>query len=299
MDANIQELISGKGFIMVNKGLAKEVGLTAATIYGELVSTFLYWKDRGQLTEKDGKEWFFCTIEDLEDKTTVKRDAQNKAIKTLEKEGLIITKRFGLPAKRYFYITDKYVQILLDNYFTEKPQTDDSNDSEGGNSQEARSNQITEKPQTNNRENRKQYYEKTDTNNKELNNKKFNNKQSLTIVNLQETDPDRFRNLSLSAGNDFYNEFANGRWTKKQWNTLIEKFVEETIVSGRHENIPEDKIRGYVYKSIESMAKSHDRKIGNTIANEKLAAFEEVLGSIDADDCIPAADDRYYNWLEE
>ena len=64
----INELITGKGFIMVNKTLAKMVGLVPATIYGELLSTFMYWQQREQLTLIDGKEWFFCTIEDLEDK---------------------------------------------------------------------------------------------------------------------------------------------------------------------------------------------------------------------------------------
>lgn len=80
-EMNIQDLISGKGFITVNKGLAKALRLVAATIYGELVSTNEYWKNKNQLTEHEGKLWFYCTIEDLEDKTTIKKDAQSKAIK--------------------------------------------------------------------------------------------------------------------------------------------------------------------------------------------------------------------------
>lgn len=295
MDANIQELISGKGFIMVNKGLAKEVGLTAATIYGELVSTFSYWKDRGQLTEKDGKEWFFCTIEDLEDKTTVKRDAQNKAIKTLEKEGLILTKRFGLPARRYFYITDKYVQILLDNYFTEKPKTDDSNGSEGENSQEARSNQITGKPKTNNRENRKQHYGKTDTNNKELNKKELNNKHSLPIDNYQGTDPHHFKQTFIKTANAFYQEFSVSRWSKEDWNKLIERAAAETVSSGRYKNVPGNKLNGYVYKTIKRMADHHDyKKEYNEFAKEfhSQTASEELMD-------INPVNDTYYNWLEE
>lgn len=173
---SIQELISGKGFIMVNKELAKAIGLVPATIYGELVSTFLYWKERDQLTVLEDKEWFFCTIEDLEDKTSVKKDSQNKAIKTLEKEGLIITKRFGLPAKRYFYITDKYIQILFENYISEKPKTDNDGISSDENTEKPLDDQISEKPKTEFRENRKLHFGKTDTNNKELNNKHFNNK---------------------------------------------------------------------------------------------------------------------------
>lgn len=170
---NINDLISGQGFIMVNKGLAKEFGLVAATLYGELVSTYQYWKNRDMLTIVDNTEWFFCSIEDLEDKTTIKKDAQSKAIKLLEKEGLLKTKRMGLPAKRYFHITDKYVEILVGNYFSEKPKTDNTNGSEGENGEEARPNQISEKPKTGLRDNRKQDFCKTATNNKVFNNKQL------------------------------------------------------------------------------------------------------------------------------
>lgn len=176
--ANIQELISGKGFIMVNKGLAKAVGLNAATIYGELISTNEYWKNRGQLTEHKGILWFYCTIDDLEDKTTLKRDAQDKAIKALTKEGLIKVERFGLPAKRHFHVTDKYIEILVSNYIAEKPQTDNTNVSNDQNNDKARSNQIEEKPQTRVSENHKQDYGKTATNNKAFN-KKQKNKEYL------------------------------------------------------------------------------------------------------------------------
>lgn len=188
----INEMTTGKGFIMVNKTLAKLVGLVPATIYGELLSTFLYWQQREQLTIIEGKEWFFCTIEDLEDKTTVKKDTQAKAIKTLEKAGLLEVKRHGLPAKRYFHITEKFNEMVFADYIAEKPQTDNSNVSNTQNSHEARSNQISQKPQTTLLNLRNQDFAFSDTNNKHINNKELIIKDSLAnelaIANYQATD---------------------------------------------------------------------------------------------------------------
>jgi len=102
-----------KGFIRVHKGLMKKVGINAAIVYGELVSLFEYWNKRGELTEYNGRMWFYCTIEELEEKTTLKRDAQDKAIAKLVDAGLIEVQRFGHRAKRYFYVDKMYVEILF------------------------------------------------------------------------------------------------------------------------------------------------------------------------------------------
>jgi hypothetical protein len=195
---NILELISGKGFIMVNKGLAKTVGLNAAVIYGELVSTYTYWKENNGLTEHEGKMWFYCTIEDLEEKTTLKRDAQDKAIRALVKEGLIEVKRFGLPAKRYFHVTDKYIEILFANYFAEKPQTDNDAGSSDQSSEKPRHNQFAENPQTGVRENDKLDYGFSAANNKRINNNRINKKQinnNQSINQLDEIDSQLLRGL--------------------------------------------------------------------------------------------------------
>jgi len=121
-----------KGFIRVHKGLMKKVGINAAIVYGELVSLFEYWKKRGELTEHNGRMWFYCTIEDLQEKTTLKRDAQDKAIAKLVAEGLIEVQRLGHRAKRYFYVDTMYVEKL----FGQNAECDDAEI------------QIAEKPQT-------------------------------------------------------------------------------------------------------------------------------------------------------
>jgi DNA-binding PadR family transcriptional regulator len=285
-------LVSGKAFIMVNKHIAKEVGLVPATIYGELASTHDYWESREQLTEKDGKKWFFCTVDNLEEKTTVKEDAQRKAIKKLEREGYIEVKRFGLPARRYFHITDKFKNMLLDS---EKAKDGNNGDSGEENTDKACSNQFLEKPGTGSREKPELEHGKTRTNNKHINNKQNNNKQELSIDNYKETSiysVDEFKRVFTEVCNSFYNVFATGRWSKKQWNTLINKFVAETIEKGIYKNIPVDKLKGFAFKSIENMAEHADYK--------KSDDFKEVKDINSSPVTEPTSDNpRFYNWLEE
>ena len=52
--------------------------------------------------------WFYCTVLDLEESTTYGKKTQDRAIKRLIDEGLIEYKRAGLPAKRYFRLTNDF-----------------------------------------------------------------------------------------------------------------------------------------------------------------------------------------------
>lgn len=114
------DLLRSDGSIVVNKRLAHMIGLNEALIYSELISMHQYWEQRGQLL--DG-EWFFCTIENLENNTTLKRGKQDRAISSLIKLGLIESDRKGIPAKRYFKITNKIFEILLSNQIAQNEQT--------------------------------------------------------------------------------------------------------------------------------------------------------------------------------
>lgn len=91
-------------------------------------------------------------------------------------------------------------------------------------------------------------------------NKKNKDKQTLLIN--KELSPAKFKIALLDACNSHYSEFALNRWSKKQWLTLVEKFVNETIEEGRYKNIPQDKIQGYAYQSIKNMAYKFDLKNG-------------------------------------
>ena len=51
-------------------------------------------------------DWFYSTVEDLEESTALTARQQRRCIDTLIKSGLIQCKVQGMPAKRYFCIND-------------------------------------------------------------------------------------------------------------------------------------------------------------------------------------------------
>ncbi len=106
----IYELLRADGSIIVNKRLAQAIGLNEAVIFSELVSRYLYFLDRDKLTP-DG--YFFNTVEDLQEGTTIKEWEQRKCIKKLVELGLIKIKIMGVPAKRHFKLPENSADILI------------------------------------------------------------------------------------------------------------------------------------------------------------------------------------------
>lgn len=117
---------------------------------------------------------------------------------------------------------------------------------------------------------------------KKTNSNKKNNVKQILLIN-KELTADEFQILLTNSCNKFYNVFAVGRWSKKQWNTLIVKFVTETIEEGRYRNVSIENIEGYAYVSIKSMAYKFDIKNGVKVLNDK------INNKIEA---------PFYNWLE-
>lgn len=111
---DILKLLSGKGFIMVNKELAKKTSLEASAIFGQLVSSYESFKSKNMLTIVDGKDFFFLTSEMIQEETTLKYNRQKTAIDLLEKKGYIKTKMLGVPAKKYYHITKKIIIELVE-----------------------------------------------------------------------------------------------------------------------------------------------------------------------------------------
>ena len=103
------ELLRSDGSIVINKTLAKNIGLNEAIIYSELLSRYCYFSNRNELTA-DG--YFFNTVKDLEDGTTLNEYSQRKAIKKLEELGLIKCDKRDLPAKRYFKIIND-IEVIV------------------------------------------------------------------------------------------------------------------------------------------------------------------------------------------
>ena len=108
---DIIELLANDNYIIANKTIAKEFGLDEAILLGELASEFRYWVKRGELT--DG--YFYSTIENVKDNTTLSDKRQRSALTTLKAAGLIEVKLKGLPAKRYIKIRDEQLLSFMVN----------------------------------------------------------------------------------------------------------------------------------------------------------------------------------------
>ena len=107
---------------------------------------------------------------------------------------------------------------------------------------------------------------KKQTNIKDLVNKESHN----TLENSLSKDD------LIDIADEFYSEFAVGRWTKKQWFALIDKFITE-IIDGDVEIVNPKK---YIHTSLKNMAYKHDFKNGK-VEFESNRKFP------------------FYNWLEE
>ncbi len=98
----LTDILRADGSIIVNKKLARNIGMEAAVMFSEIVSKQHYFTERGQLTD-DG--FFFNTVADMERDTTLTDHKQRKAIKLLSALELIEHKNRDMPQKRYFKVT--------------------------------------------------------------------------------------------------------------------------------------------------------------------------------------------------
>jgi hypothetical protein len=106
----MKHLLSSTAFIVLNKELAKQVGLKEAVLLADLISKEEYFIANGMT---DG--WFFNTEDNIYKDTTLTAYQQRECLTTLKKEGLVEVKRKGIPAKQYFKINEQLVVKLLNN----------------------------------------------------------------------------------------------------------------------------------------------------------------------------------------
>jgi|TARA_R110001632_G_scaffold24222_1_gene67780 hypothetical protein len=106
----MKHLLSSTAFLVLNKELARQVGLKEAVLLADLISKEEYFIANGMT---DG--WFFNTESNIEKDTTLTAYQQRRCIKTLKDKGLIEVKRKGIPAKQYFKINEQLVVKFLNN----------------------------------------------------------------------------------------------------------------------------------------------------------------------------------------
>ena len=80
----MKHLLSSTAFLVLNKGLAREIGVKAAVLLADLISKEEYFIANGMT---DG--WFFNTEANIEEDTTLNSYHQRKCVKTLKEKGLI------------------------------------------------------------------------------------------------------------------------------------------------------------------------------------------------------------------
>ena len=106
----MKKLLSSTAFLVLNKELARKIGLKEAIMLADLISKEEYFISKGMT---DG--WFFNTEANIEADTTLNPYNQRKCLKTLKKYEIIETKRKGIPAKQYFKINEYQVLQILNN----------------------------------------------------------------------------------------------------------------------------------------------------------------------------------------
>lgn len=106
---SVIQLIASSNYITVNKELIKLLGIEEAIILGELASEYEYWGRREELQE----DYFYSTIENIEENTTLTEYKQRKALNNLKEQGIIDIKIKGIPAKRFIKINKEQVLKLL------------------------------------------------------------------------------------------------------------------------------------------------------------------------------------------
>jgi hypothetical protein len=106
----MKHLLSSSAFLVVNKTLAKNIGLKETILLADLISKEEYFIDNGMT---DG--WFFNTEANIQKDTTLTSYQQRNALKSLKNHQIIKTKRKGIPAKQFFKINEEQVIKFLNN----------------------------------------------------------------------------------------------------------------------------------------------------------------------------------------
>jgi hypothetical protein len=155
----MKHLLSSTAFIVLNKELARQVGLKEAVLLADLISKEEYFIANGMT---DG--WFFNTAKNIEDDTCLTSHQQRKAIKSLKDLGIIETKLVGIPAKQHFKIIENKLLSYFNPQLLKKRKL------------------IIKKAQTSCEESEQLAVKKTQTINK--NNNKNNNNNNISIREL-------------------------------------------------------------------------------------------------------------------
>ena len=109
---NVYEMLSRDNYLTVNKRIMRAIGIPEVIMLSELCYRRQFLARADQLTE-DG--FFYATVEDVEEETTLSDYAQRKVLDKLTDLGIVKVERRGLPARRYICIDEEALQFLIDS----------------------------------------------------------------------------------------------------------------------------------------------------------------------------------------
>lgn len=104
-----RNLISENAYWQVNKAIAKITDNDTAILLADLISKEMYFENKGQMNG----DYFFNTVENIEQDTNIKKDKQRLCLSKLEKLGIVETKMMTIPRKRHYKINhEKLFNVL-------------------------------------------------------------------------------------------------------------------------------------------------------------------------------------------
>lgn len=106
------EILSGNGFFMASKALTRRFNLITSAIYGQLASSYESFDEKNLLTVIEGKFYFYLDQEWICEETNLSPYMVRNAMKDLQDAGLVIVKRYGMPAKNFYHLTDVIDDVM-------------------------------------------------------------------------------------------------------------------------------------------------------------------------------------------
>ena len=192
MEDSIINILANDNYIIVNRSLIKELGLKETIVLGELASEYNYYKKQGSLDENG---YFYSTIDNIEENTSLSSYEQKKCLDNLSKRGIVSVVLKGIPAKRHIKINTLQVINLFANNLESSFQKIKKLD-----------------------------YENFDTNNNNINSNKNNNKEihkerfvKPTLEEIEEYCKQRNSSVDPKV---FFEYFETGNWVDSKGNKV-------------------------------------------------------------------------------
>ena len=208
MEDSIINILANDNYIIVNRSLIKELGLKETIILGELASEYNYYKKQGFLDENG---YFYSTIDNIEENTSLSSYEQKKCLDNLSKRGIVSVVLKGIPAKRHIKInTLQIINLFANNLETSFQKI------------------------------KKLDCEKFDTNNNNINSNKNNNKEIYkerfvkpTLEQVEEYCKQRNSSVDPKV---FFEYFETGNWIDSKGNKV--KNWKQKIITWEKQNKP-------------------------------------------------------------